>query len=76
MASITCAASPARPTRLPPKVRHVSLTLSLSLTPSELKKLGVEVVEANLDDVKSLEKAFNGAYGVFGVTNFWEHLYG
>lgn len=41
-----------------------------------MKKSGIEVVEANLDDVKSLEKAFEGAYGVFGVTNFWEHLCG
>jgi uncharacterized protein YbjT (DUF2867 family) len=40
----------------------------------ELAKLGVEVVAADLDDVKSLEKAFAGAYGVFGVTNFWEHF--
>lgn len=35
---------------------------------------GVEVVAANLDDVQSLERAFAGAYGVFGVTNFWEHF--
>ncbi|HPI86291.1 MAG TPA: NmrA/HSCARG family protein [Bacteroidales bacterium] len=35
---------------------------------------GAEVVSADLDDTESLEKAFNGAYGVFGVTNFWEHF--
>ena len=35
---------------------------------------GAEVVKADLDDVKSLEKAFAGAYGVYGVTNFWEHF--
>ena len=35
---------------------------------------GAEVVEGNLDDVESLKKAFAGAYGVFGVTNFWEHF--
>src|SRR5438093_9564160 len=34
---------------------------------------GAEVVSANLDDVESLKKAFAGAYGVYGVTNFWEH---
>lgn len=34
---------------------------------------GVEVVEANLDDVDSLSNAFKGVYGVFGVTNYWEH---
>jgi uncharacterized protein YbjT (DUF2867 family) len=35
---------------------------------------GVEVVQAELDDVESLTKAFAGAYGVYGVTNFWEHF--
>src|SRR5262245_61313239 len=35
---------------------------------------GGEVVEANLDDVESLKKAFSGAHGVYGVTNFWEHF--
>jgi uncharacterized protein YbjT (DUF2867 family) len=37
---------------------------------------GAEVVQADLDDVKSLEKAFAGAYGAFCVTNFWEHFSG
>jgi uncharacterized protein YbjT (DUF2867 family) len=37
---------------------------------------GAEVVSANLDDEASLEKAFAGAYGVYGVTNFWEHFSG
>jgi uncharacterized protein YbjT (DUF2867 family) len=35
---------------------------------------GAEVVEADLDDVDSLRRAFRGAYGVFAVTNFWEHF--
>ncbi|HEY4641495.1 MAG TPA: NmrA/HSCARG family protein [Thermoanaerobaculia bacterium] len=35
---------------------------------------GAEVVAADLDDVESLKKAFAGAYGVYGVTNFWEHF--
>jgi uncharacterized protein YbjT (DUF2867 family) len=35
---------------------------------------GVEVVQADLDDEASLERAFAGAYGAFCVTNFWEHL--
>ena len=39
-----------------------------------LAKRGAEVVQADLDDVKSLTKAFTGAYGVYGVTNFWEHF--
>jgi len=37
---------------------------------------GAEVVQADLDDVESLKKAFAGAYGVYGVTNFWEHFSG
>jgi uncharacterized protein YbjT (DUF2867 family) len=35
---------------------------------------GAEVVQANLDDVESLKKAFSGAHGVYAVTNFWEHF--
>lgn len=35
---------------------------------------GAEVVKADLDDVESLKKAFAGAHGVYGVTNFWEHF--
>src|SRR6266853_5515712 len=37
---------------------------------------GAEVVAADLDNVESLKKAFAGAYGVFAVTNFWEHFSG
>ena len=40
----------------------------------ELKEQGAEVVEANLDDKESLEKAFEGAYGAYCMTNFWEHF--
>ena len=35
---------------------------------------GVEVVQADLDDEASLERAFAGAHGLFAVTNFWEHF--
>ena len=35
---------------------------------------GAEIVQANLDDVESLTKAFGGAHGVYAVTNFWEHF--
>jgi uncharacterized protein YbjT (DUF2867 family) len=35
---------------------------------------GAEVVAANLDDTKSLERAFSGAHGVFCVTNYWEYF--
>ena len=39
-----------------------------------LAAAGAEVVEANLDDVDSLQRAFDGAYGAYCVTNFWEHF--
>ena len=39
-----------------------------------LANQGAEVVRADLDDVESLKKAFAGAHGVYGVTNFWEHF--
>lgn len=41
----------------------------------ELAVLGVEVVEANLDDVNSLRKAFAGANVIFTVTNYWEPFF-
>ena len=40
---------------------------------AELKKMGVEVVKGDMDDVGSMEKAMRGCWGVFGVTNYWEH---
>ncbi len=40
----------------------------------ELAKLGAEVVAADVDDVESLKKAFQGAYGAFCVTFFWNHF--
>ena len=39
-----------------------------------LAAAGAEVVRADLDDQASLERAFAGAYGVFALTNFWEHF--
>ncbi len=39
-----------------------------------LAGLGVEVVEADLDDRESLKRAFGDAYGAYCVTNFWEHF--
>jgi uncharacterized protein YbjT (DUF2867 family) len=39
-----------------------------------LANMGVEVVEADVDDKASLIKAFEGAYGAFCVTFFWEHF--
>ncbi len=39
-----------------------------------LAKLGAEVVAADVDDVESLKKAFQGAYGAYCVTFYWEHF--
>lgn len=39
-----------------------------------LADLGAEVVQADLDDVDSLTAAFDGCWGAFCVTNFWEHF--
>jgi len=41
----------------------------------ELAKLGVEVVEADVNDKASLVNSFEGAYGAFCVTFCWEHFY-
>jgi uncharacterized protein YbjT (DUF2867 family) len=40
----------------------------------EFAKAGAEVVAANVDDVESLRKAFEGAYGAYCVTFFWDHF--
>lgn len=40
----------------------------------KLKELGAEVVEADVDNKANLVKAFDGAYGAFCVTFFWEHF--
>jgi uncharacterized protein YbjT (DUF2867 family) len=39
-----------------------------------LRNLGAEIVKGDLDDRPSLSAALLGVYGVFGVTNFWEHF--
>jgi len=39
-----------------------------------LAQLGAEVVAADLDDPASVQRAFQGAYGAFCVTFFWEHF--
>jgi uncharacterized protein YbjT (DUF2867 family) len=36
-----------------------------------LKALGAEIVPGDLDDRSQLEAAFQGAYGIFSVQNFW-----
>lgn len=42
----------------------------------QLQSKGAQVVSGDLDDVESLKQAFAGAYGVYAVTNFWEHFSG
>lgn len=39
-----------------------------------LAAMGAEVVAGDVDDVESLTKAFEGAYGAFCVTFFWNHF--
>jgi len=39
----------------------------------ELQKAGAELAEGDLNDKESLLAAMKGCYGVFGLTNFWEH---
>jgi uncharacterized protein YbjT (DUF2867 family) len=39
-----------------------------------LAKLGAGVVAADVDDVETLKRAFQGAYGVYAVTFFWNHF--
>ncbi|MEO7987334.1 MAG: NmrA/HSCARG family protein, partial [Gemmatimonadales bacterium] len=39
-----------------------------------LAALGAEVVAADVDDARSLNQAFEGAYGAFCVTFFWDHF--
>jgi uncharacterized protein YbjT (DUF2867 family) len=39
-----------------------------------LAAAGAEVVPADVDDPASLRRAFEGAYGAFCVTFFWDHL--
>lgn len=39
---------------------------------AELKRLGAEVVAADLDDAASIERAIKGAWGAFAVQNTWE----
>jgi uncharacterized protein YbjT (DUF2867 family) len=39
-----------------------------------LRTAGAEVVGADTDRPETLGRAFGGAYGVFCLTNFWEHF--
>ena len=39
-----------------------------------LAELGAEVIRADIDDEASVRAAFEGAYGAYCLTNFWEHF--
>jgi uncharacterized protein YbjT (DUF2867 family) len=45
---------------------------ALTRSPDKHRELAEEVVEADLDRPETLKAAFEGAHGVFLVTNFWE----
>ena len=45
---------------------------ALTRNPGKHRELGDEVVEADLSRPETLRIAFEGAHGVFAVTNFWE----
>jgi uncharacterized protein YbjT (DUF2867 family) len=40
----------------------------------ELAIVGAEVVAADVDDLQSLQRAFQGAYGAYCVTFYWAHF--
>jgi uncharacterized protein YbjT (DUF2867 family) len=40
-----------------------------------LRDAGAEIVRGDLDDREALRAAVEGCYGVFGLTNFWEHFH-
>ncbi|XP_066294009.1 nmrA-like family domain-containing protein 1 [Branchiostoma lanceolatum] len=54
------------------KVRAVTRNAS-SAKAKALQERGAEVVEGNYDDPGSLERALQGAHGMFVVTNYMEH---
>ena len=45
---------------------------ALTRNPGKHRELAEEVVQADLDRPETLPAAFEGAHGVFLVTNFWE----
>ncbi len=40
----------------------------------QLAEAGADVVTADVNDVDSLERVFDGAYGAYCVTFFWQHM--
>lgn len=56
------------------RVRALTRDVS-SASAQELASLGAELVAADLNDVESLETAFEGANVIFSVTNYWEPFF-
>ncbi len=46
-----------------------------SAAAAEIENLGASLFQGDLSDLSSLALAMDGAYGVFGMTEFWEHGY-
>jgi len=45
-----------------------------SLKVQALAKAGAEIIAADLNDNESVKRAFDGAYGAYCVTFFWDHF--
>jgi len=56
------------------RVRAMTRNLDSPIAKELSAMQSMEVVRADFDDPASLVKAFEGAYGVFGVTNYWDAL--
>ncbi len=53
------------------QVRTITRDLSKPVV-QELRDAGIEVLEGNMDDPASLDRAMEGVYGVFSLQQFWE----
>jgi len=57
--------------------RFAARTITRNINSENARQLaaqGAEVVAADIDDQGSLERAFDGAYGVYCVTFYWAHF--
>lgn len=55
------------------KVRAITRDIN-SEKAKALASMGAELFQADVNDTESISKAFEGAYGAFCVTFFWEHF--
>ncbi len=53
------------------QIKGLTRTLD-SLASKKLNANGVEMVQGDMTDIGSLEKAMEGCYGVYSVQNYWE----